>query len=235
MKESNLGQLEELLGYQFKDQSLLFRAMTHSSLANNRSDSNERLEFFGDAILDLVICETLFKRFPDYQEGDLTKIKSMLVSRKTCSKVSTGLDFARFAKVGKGMEKTRAMAGSISAGILEAIIAALYLDGGQAVARDFILRLFNPLIDKANSRQHHENFKSLLQQHCQRRFSTTPEYLLLDEKGPDHNKCFEIGIVIDHRHFPTAWGVTKKDAEQKAAFNALVELGVLEPEETTEE
>ncbi|MBW8016734.1 MAG: ribonuclease III [Planctomycetes bacterium] len=235
MKESNLGQLEELLGYQFKDQSLLVKAMTHSSLADNRSDSNERLEFFGDAILDLVICETLFERFPQYQEGDLTKIKSMLVSRKTCSRVAMGLDFSRFAKVGKGMEKTRAMAGSISAGIFEAIVAAIYLDGGQAAAREFILRLFNPLINKANSRQHHENFKSLLQQHCQRRYSTTPDYLLLDEKGPDHNKCFEIGIVIEHRHFPTAWGVTKKDAEQKAAFMTLVELGVLEPEEPAEE
>ena len=235
MKESNLGQLEELLGYQFKDQSLLVKAMTHSSLADNRSDSNERLEFFGDAILDLVICETLFERFPQYQEGDLTKIKSMLVSRKTCSRVAMGLDFSRFAKVGKGMEKTRAMAGSISAGIFEAIVAAIYLDGGQAAAREFILRLFNPLINKANSRQHHENFKSLLQQHCQRTYSTTPDYLLLDEKGPDHNKCFEIGIVIEHRHFPTAWGVTKKDAEQKAAFMTLVELGVLEPEEVAEE
>ena len=235
MKETNFDQLEELLGYQFKDQSLLATAMTHSSLADNRADSNERLEFFGDAILDLVICETLFKRFPEYQEGDLTKIKSMLVSRKTCSKVAIGLDFPRFAKVGKGMEKTRAMAGSISAGIFEAVVAAIYLDGGHEAASEFILRLFTPLIDKANSRQHHENFKSLLQQHCQRRFSTTPEYLLLDEKGPDHNKCFEIGIVIDHRHFPTAWGVTKKDAEQKAAFNTLVELGVLKPEEVPEE
>ncbi|MCF7955504.1 MAG: ribonuclease III [Phycisphaerae bacterium] len=234
MKDSNLGQLEELLGYQFKDQSLLARAMTHSSLANHRSESNERLEFFGDAILDLVICETLFERFPDYQEGDLTKIKSMLVSRKTCSKVAAGLDFPRFAKVGKGMEKTRAMTGSISAGILEAVVAAIYLDGGQQAASEFILNLFDPLIDKANSRQHHENFKSLLQQHCQRRFSTTPDYLLLDEKGPDHNKCFEIGIVIEHRHFPTAWGVTKKDAEQKAAFNALVELKVLEDKEPAE-
>jgi ribonuclease-3 len=231
MEESNLGQLEELLGYQFKDQSLLFTAMTHSSLADNRSDSNERLEFFGDAILDLVICETLFERFPDYQEGDLTKIKSMLVSRKTCSKVALNLDFPRFAKVGKGMEKTRAMAGSISAGIFEAVVAAIYLDGGQTAASEFILKLFDPLIEKSNARQHHENFKSLLQQHCQRRFSTTPEYLLLDEKGPDHNKCFEVGIVIDHRHFPTAWGVTKKDAEQKAAFNTLVELDVLKSEE----
>jgi ribonuclease-3 len=235
MKENNFAQLEELLGYQFKDQSLLAKAMTHSSLADNRADSNERLEFFGDAILDLVICETLFERFPEYQEGDLTKIKSMLVSRKTCSKVASELDFPRFAKVGKGMEKTRAMAGSISAGIFEAVVAAIYLDGGHEAASEFILKMFNPLIDKANSRQHHENFKSLLQQHCQRRFSVTPEYLLLDEKGPDHNKCFEIGIVIDHRHFPTAWGVTKKDAEQKAAFNTLVELGVLKQEEVPEE
>lgn len=231
MVERNLGQFEELLGYQFKDKSLLNIAMTHSSLADNRADSNERLEFFGDAILDLVICETLYKRFPDYQEGNLTKIKSLLVSRKTCSKVAVGLDFPRFAKVGKGMEKTRAMGGSISAGIFEAVVAAIYLDGGHDAASKFILNLFDPLIEKINSRQHHENFKSLLQQYCQRKFSTTPEYLLLDEKGPDHNKCFEIGIVIEHRHFPTAWGVTKKDAEQKAAFNTLVELGVLKAEE----
>lgn len=228
MDENNMEQLEELLEYHFNDIDLLHKAMTHSSLADNRRDSNERLEFFGDAILDLVICQTLFERFPEYQEGDLTKIKSMLVSRKTCSRVAAGLDFPRFAKVGKGMEKTRAMAGSISAGIFEAIVAAIYLDGGTEEARRFILRLYDPLIEKANSQQHHENFKSLLQQHCQRKFSVTPEYLLLDEKGPDHNKCFEVGIVIEHRHFPTGWGITKKEAEQKAAFNTLVELGVLE-------
>ena len=230
MDEDKLMQLQELLSYHFKDKSLLINAMTHSSLADNRADSNERLEFFGDAILDMVICENLFQRFPDYQEGDLTKIKSMLVSRKTCSRVAAELNFAPYAKVGKGMEKTRAMEGSISAGILEAIIAAIYLDGGQEVVKEFILRLFTPLIDKANARQHHENFKSLLQQHCQRHFPATPEYLLLDEKGPDHNKCFEVGVVIEHRHFQSAWGVTKKDSEQKAARNALVELGVLESE-----
>jgi len=235
MDENNLEQLEELLEYQFNDIELLHKAMTHSSLADNRSDSNERLEFFGDAILDLVICQRLFEKFPDYQEGDLTKVKSMLVSRKTCSKIAAGLEFSRFAKVGKGMEKTRAMAGSISAGIFEAIVAAIYLDGGHDKAKEFILRLFDPLIEKASSEQHHENFKSLLQQHCQRKFSVTPEYLLLDEKGPDHNKCFEVGIVIEHRHFPTAWGVTKKDAEQRAAFNTLVELGVLKESEAVVE
>ena len=227
MDNSNLDRLEELLEYKFKEKSLLKTALTHSSQADNRLESNERLEFFGDAILDLVICETLFNKFPDYQEGDLTKIKSMLVSRKTCSKVSHDLEFSRFANVSKGMEKTNAMKGSISAGILEAIIAAVYIDGGQEAARSFILKRFGPLIEKANSKHHHENFKSLLQQHCQKRFSVTPEYLLLDEKGPDHNKCFEVGIVIEHRHFPSAWGVTKKEAEQKAAQNALIEIGVL--------
>lgn len=227
MEAEKMEQLEELLGYQFNDKSLLINAMTHSSLADSRADSNERLEFFGDAVLDMIICENLFERFPDYQEGDLTKIKSMLVSRKTCSKVASGLEFAGFAKVGKGMEKTRAMEGSISAGMLEAIIAAIYIDGGYEAAKEFILKLFDPIIENVNSKQHHENFKSLLQQHCQRLFSATPEYLLLDEKGPDHNKCFEVGVVIDHRHFPSAWGVTKKDAEQKAARMTLVELKVL--------
>ena len=230
MEAEKIQQLEELLGYEFKDKSLLIKAMTHSSLADNRADSNERLEFFGDAILDLVICENLFYRFPDYQEGDLTKIKSMLVSRKTCSKIAADIGFADYAKVGKGMEMTRAMSGSISAGIYEAIIAAMYTDGGYEMVKEFILKHFEPLILKADAQQHHENFKSLLQQYCQKKFPSTPEYMLLDEKGPDHNKCFEMGVVIEHRHFPSAWGVTKKDAEQKAAKNALIELKVLKPE-----
>ena len=233
MDEKTLLQLEQLLDYRFSDYSILAEALAHSSQADNRLVSNERLEFLGDSILALVICQTLFAKFPDYLEGDLTKIKSMLVSRKTCSKVANSLGLTKFVKVGKGMDKTRAMSGSIAAGCFESIIAAIYLDGGFEAAVDFILKLFGPLIEKADAQQHQENFKSLLQQYSQQVHETTPSYELLDEKGPDHNKCFETAAVIGSRHFPSAWGVTKKEAEQKAAYNALIELELLEPDGTS--
>jgi ribonuclease-3 len=125
------------------------------------------------------------------------------------------------------MASSRALSGSLAAGALEAVIAAIYIDSGFDTARSFILRIFGPLIEQADAEQVQGNFKSLLQQYVQEQFNSTPTYLLLDEKGPDHDKCFELEVVIEERHFPSAWGTNKKEAEQKAAFNALVELGVL--------
>ncbi len=230
MDNETLAQLEKLLDYHFKNRSLLAESLAHSSQAPSRIHSNERLEFLGDSVLALVICRTLFSRFPRYLEGDLTKIKSMLVSRKVCAKVAGSMQLQDFTLVGKGIDKTRALSGSIAAGTLEAIIAAIYLDGGLEAAERFILRTFGDMIDKADAEQHQENFKSMLQQHAQQTENETPTYELLDEKGPDHNKCFEICVVLGHRRFPSAWGVTKKDAEQKAAMNALLEIGLLEAE-----
>lgn len=232
MDEKTLLQLEQVLGYHFSDTQLLIEAMTHSSVAEDHLRSNERLEFLGDSILALIICKTLFMRFPEYFEGDLTKIKSMLVSRKTCAKVADQLGLAKFLRVGKGMSKTTAISGSVVAGAMESVIAAIYLDGGFDAGVDFILKVFGPLIDNADARQHQENFKSVLQQHSQQHFYTTPVYELLDEKGPDHNKCFESIVVIGNRRFESAWGVTKKQAEQKAAYNALIKLGLLDPEKS---
>jgi ribonuclease-3 len=231
MDQETIAQIEKSLDYHFENIDLLKESMTHSSLADDRLKSNERLEFFGDSILGQVICEELFTHFPNYQEGDLTKIKSMLVSRKTCAKVANKLKLSHFINVGKGMEKTRAMSGSIAAGTFEAVIAAIYLDGGYDAAQKFILDQFCEMIKLADAEQHQENFKSLLQQYVQQHLNNTPEYMLLDEKGPDHNKCFEVGVSVGNRHFPSAWGITKKDAEQKAALHALIEFGVLGPEE----
>jgi ribonuclease-3 len=221
--------IEQILGYHFTDKSLLEKALTHSSQADRRLSSNERLEFFGDSVLALVVCHALFEQFPDYLEGDLTKIKSMLVSRRTCARLAARLGIEQFLKIGKGMAKSSALSGSLAAGALEAIIAAIYVDGGFEPARDFILRLFGPLIEQADAQQHQENFKSLLQQHAQQVLDQTPVYELLDEKGPDHNKCFESAVILGDRRFHSAWGTNKKEAEQKAAYKALVELNVLEP------
>ncbi len=229
MDENTLSQIEQVLDYEFCNPELLELSLTHSSYAENRIKSNERLEFLGDSVLAIVICQRLFAEFPDYLEGDLTKIKSMLVSRKTCSKIANQLGIVPFIKAGKGMDKTRAMTGSIAAGVLEAIIAAIYLDGGFEAAGQFILKFFGGMIEKADAQQHQNNFKSMLQQYVQREFNTTPHYELLDEKGPDHNKCFESSVVINDKRFKSAWGVTKKEAEQKAACNALEELGLIEP------
>jgi ribonuclease-3 len=228
MDEEILRQIEQIIGYKFSDKNLLIKAFTHSSAVDNRLLSNERLEFLGDSVLALVICQALFENFKNYLEGDLTKIKSKLVSRETCAQISGQLGLQKYLKVGKGMVSNRALSGSLAAGVLETVIAAIYIDGGFEAARDFILRIYGPLIEQADAEQTHGNFKSLLQQYSQEQFTATPSYVLLDEKGPDHNKCFELEVTIEDRHFPSAWGSNKKEAEQKAAFNALVELGVLE-------
>jgi ribonuclease-3 len=228
MDEDILRQIEQIIDYEFSDKDILVKALTHSSAVDNRLMSNERLEFLGDSVLAVVICQALFDNFTNYLEGDLTKIKSKLVSRETCAQISGRLGLQKYLKVGKGMVSNRALSGSLAAGVLETIIAAIHIDGGFEAARNFILRIYGPLIDQADAEHDHGNFKSLLQQHSQEQFNATPSYLLLDEKGPDHNKCFELEVTIEDRHFPSAWGSNKKEAEQKAAYNALVELGVLE-------
>lgn len=228
MDKDALEQIEQILGHTFANGALLTRAFTHSSAVDNRLDSNERLEFLGDAILSTVICETLFELFRDYAEGELTKMKSMLVSRGTCARVARRLGLPKFLTVGKGMVSSKALPTSLAAGLLEAIIAAVYIDGGFEAARGFISRNFATLIERVDSEEAHGNYKSLLQQHAQEQYSVAPIYILLDEKGPDHNKCFESEVVIDQRHFPSAWGANKKEAEQKAAYNALLKLGVLQ-------
>jgi len=228
MEKEALEQIEQITGYKFSDRNLLAQAFTHTSSVDNRLLSNERLEFLGDAILAMVICQSLYERFSRYLEGNLTKIKSMLVSRRTCARVTRRLELQKFLRVGKGMALSPALSGSLAAGVLEATIAAIYIDGGFDAAQSFIIKAFGPTIEQADAEQIQGNYKSLLQQYTQEHFNMTPVYVLLDEKGPDHNKCFELEVIIAERHFPSAWGTNKKEAEQKAALNALIELGVLE-------
>ena len=227
MDEQALQQVQQILGHIFADPGLIAQAFTHSSSVDHRLHSNERLEFLGDSILAAVICQDLFDRYPTYLEGELTKMKSSLVSRGTCARLARRLDLLRFLDVGKGMTTSHALPSSLAAGLLEALVAVLYIDGGLDAARNFILKNFEPLIEKLDGEKAHGNYKSLLQQHAQEQFGCAPQYVLLDEKGPDHNKCFESEVVIAERHFPSAWGPNKKEAEQKAAFNALTELGIL--------
>jgi ribonuclease-3 len=227
MEQETLEQLEQIIGYKFTNRDLLADAFMHASAVDKRAMSNERLEFLGDSVLALVICGTIYDRSPNYLEGDLTKMKSMLVSRGTCARVARQLGLHKFLKIGKGMAGSQSLMHSLAAGTLEALIAAIYLDGGLEPAKKFILCHFDPLIQKADAEQVQGNFKSLLQQYSQQHFNATPAYQLLDEKGPDHNKCFEVQAVISERRFTSAWGTNKKEAEQKAALNALIELGII--------
>ena len=167
MDNGTLKQIEQIIGYKFSNRKLLAKAFTHSSSVDNRLLSNERLEFFGDAILATVICQTIFDRFSDYLEGELTKIKSMLVSREICARLTRQFGLQKFLKVGKGMISSRALSGSLAAGLLEALIAAIYIDGGFDAARNFILKTFGSLIEQADKKQAQGNYKSVLQQYCQ--------------------------------------------------------------------
>jgi len=232
--EELVAKCEVMLEYRFRDHSLLKEALTHASIADDRRLSNERLEFLGDSVLGLVVCHRLFELFPEYLEGDLTKLKSAVVSRNTCAEVANAMGLTELIFVGKGMTgRTGASQrpSSLAAGALESIIAAIYLDGGFEAARVFILHCMEEYIHRFAATTHQQNYKSLLQQHAQKVLSATPIYELLDEKGPDHSKCFEVRVVIANRAFGSAWGPAKKPAEQRAAQIALEELGVLAREE----
>ena len=219
-----LDECQKAIGYQFRQPELLRASLTHASGANTRLASNERMEFLGDAVLGLVTCEQLYQRFPEYQEGDLTKIKSVVVSRRTCARISRLLNLGDFLFLGKGMNAHTAVPANLLADVFESLVAAIYLDGGLEAARHFILQYLSPEIEQVAEGAHGGNFKSLLQQVAQREFGATPQYHLLDEKGPDHSKCFKIAAVIGRHAYAAAWGRNKKEAEQKAAMNALAEI-----------
>lgn len=229
-EEEALQGVQRAIGYSFKDPSLLAAALTHASSADCRLHSNERLEFLGDAVLGMVVCTELYRRFPEYLEGELTKVKSAVVSRKTCAQISRELNLPQYLFLGKGMSGRAPLPSSLAAAVYESLIAAIYLDSDSLdVARDFILRTVTHHITQAAESEHQRNYKSQLQQHAQRFMGATPMYDLLDEKGPDHSKCFEVSVVIQGHRFTSAWGPSKKEAEQKAAYLALRELNAVKP------
>ena len=221
---SLLATCEERIGYSFVNKNLLQAALTHASGAEHRLASNERLEFLGDAILGQVVCEYLFHQYPQYLEGDLTKIKSVVVSRQTCAKISESLGMQEFLILGKGMITHPSVPSSLLADVFESLVAAIYLDGGHQAARDFVERHIGPEIELAAGGETGSNYKSMLQQLAQREHGTTPTYQLLDEKGPDHSKCFKIAAQVGNSRYQAAWGRNKKEAEQRAARNALHEM-----------
>jgi ribonuclease III len=229
-----LEQAQQRLGYSFTNRALLEQALTHASVADGRVRSNERLEFLGDAVLGLIVCQRIFELHPTLLEGEMTKVKSSVVSRQACAVVAQGLRLAELLALGKGMRIHETIPTSLAAAVLESVVAAIYLDGGLEPARRLLVPLVDPLIEKAFASGHQENFKSILQQHAQQKMDESPVYVVLGQRGPDHAKHFQVCVQIGTKRFVPCWGNSKKVAEQQAALAALQELGLLAPNEQGE-
>jgi len=225
MSEKDFTACEEAISYHFNDSSLLRLALTHSSKKPDLAASNERLEFLGDAIVGLVVSAHLFEIFPDSSEGELTKAKSVLVSRNTLARISKGLGLDRFMMVAKGVTTPGPIPQSLLANVYEAIVGAIYLDGGIRDARAFVLRTLKAEFNKVIGDRHEKDYKSLLQQYAQKELKAAPVYRKMEERGPDHEKAFRVVAVIAGKEYCSAWGNSKKQAEQAAAAKTLKMLG----------
>ena len=224
--DEKLVELEGVLEYEFLNLALLQKALTHSSCKNDVLYSNERLEFLGDAVLGLVITQYLFESFPDQPEGELTRIKSMVVSRSSLGRVGKRLRLDEFLILGKGLARRKTLPKSLLANAYEAVLAAIYLDGGYDEAREFTLRSLADQVEIALAETHSFNYKSLLQQYAQRELGVTPTYRLAGERGPDHGKSFVIVAVLGGEDHGQGAGACKKEAEQRAAQDTLRMLNV---------
>ena len=225
-----LSDLERAVGHRFADRGLLRQALVHSSAAPLRSESNERLEFLGDAVFGAVVCESLFTRLPACDEGELTRIKSAVVSRKACAEMTKRLGLDHFIVLGRGVaSKAGRVPASILAAAYEAVVAAVYLDGGLGAAAAFVRRTTEPHVEASLSAPASENYKSTLQQRTQRHGGEAPEYRVLGERGPDHSKAFRVQALVEGTAYEPAWGPNKKVAEQRAAGNAIAQIAGDEP------
>lgn len=226
----DISEIEATLGYAFTDQMLLVNALTRRSFWHEHretcSANNERMEFLGDAVLGLVIADILYQEFPDDEEGHLQKKRASLVNRAALARLMKQLDLARFIRMGKGDEisgcRSRA---SILADTLEAIVAAVYLDGGLPEAARMIQRHFYPLIERCSTREGTDDYRSALQQKTQAELGVTPDYRLLDQWGDDHEKQFTVAVFLTHQMVGWGTGKNKREAAQNAARDALERMG----------
>ena len=222
-------QLQDELAYSFKQEGFLKEALTHKSYGNEnpkeRLRDNERLEFLGDAVLSLVISAHLMERFPDFQEGDLSRLKSIVVSESSLALIARELDLGKYLLLGKGEEQTGGRTkDSILANALEALIAALYLDGGLEGARRFTEKHFAGLIQSLSSGRVALDFKTSIQERCQEKGRPLPQYRVVSETGPAHRKTFEVELWIGGEVWGKREGKNKKEAEQQSAREALERL-----------
>lgn len=226
---ADLVALQETLKVSFNDLALLEQAMVHSSYVNENPSfapfSNERLEFLGDAILDLIVAEKLYQDFSDLTEGEMTKLRSVLVRRDTLARIARAIRLGDYLYMGKGEEASggRHKSGNLAGG-LEAVVAAVFLDQDLVVTRELVLRLFNDELQKIIRQGTEIDYKSQLQELTQSRYRLTPNYRLLEEVGPDHDKVFTIEVTVVDAVLGRGSGKSKKIAEVEAARAALEQL-----------
>lgn len=221
-----LKRCQEIIGYNFNDIMVLQEALTHASYSMEAGKNNERLEFLGDAILGLVISEYLYTEFPETREGDMTQMKSFIVSRSTLALLARKIGLRECIHLGKGISRRTRLPDSVYANAFEAIFAGIYLDGGLDAAKKVIVTLLHSDIHSAHAKTHQPNYKSILQQYTQRSMQTTPKYNVIEEKGPDHGKVFTVVANIKGKTYPSGKGFSKKEAEQQSARRTLAKLGV---------
>lgn len=220
-----LKKLEERLDYRFRDVDLLVTALTHRSYVNeNRQpgvSDNERLEFLGDSVLGLCVSDLLIKKYVDGSEGDLTKMRSVLVGEKNLAQLARGLQIGNCLLIGRGEENAGSRArDSFLANAFEAVVAAVYLDSGYENVRAVVRKFIEPFLEKETLPSDYFDYKTLLQEFCQRKFKTIPMYLLADTSGPEHAKVFEVKVVIVDKLTAIGTGTSKKEAEKQAAQKA---------------
>jgi ribonuclease-3 len=220
----SVSEFEEIIGYSFKDKELLKTALTHSSYANeNRlSQDNERLEFLGDSVLGFVTAEYLFSQYKSRHEGELTKLRAAVVCEKSLFKFAEKISLGKFIYMGKGEEHSGGRnRPSIVSDAFEAVIAAMYIDGGIDVVRSYILEFITEAVKREAS---FKDNKSLLQEEIQKNKGNTIAYEELAEYGPDHDKVFSFAVKLNGEVIGTGEGRSKKEAEQAAAGNALLNM-----------
>ena len=222
----DLNELNERLCYTFKKPDILMQAFRHSSYVNEQTDSdlrdNERLEFLGDAVLDLAISHVLMELFHDSKEGDLSKYRATVVNEKGLCQVAQSLALGDYLTLGKGEEATGGRKRpSILANTMEAVLGALYLDAGFEKTKEIIRRLFLPLLEEIETERTVNDYKSRLQEYTQEAYKTRPEYLLVGESGPPHDKTFRVAVHLQGKTMAVDEGKSKKEAEQKAAKKAF--------------
>lgn len=222
----NLKELEERIDYHFSDRHLMTKAMTHSSYANehrlNKLECNERLEFLGDSVLEVVSSDCLYHKYPEKPEGDLTKIRASIVCEPTLAYCAEDIHLGEYLLLGKGEEATGGRGrASVVSDAMEALIGAIYLDGGFANAKEFILRF---IMNDLEHKQLFYDSKTILQEIVQSRTEEPLSYELLREEGPDHNKIFEAQVLVGDKVIGQGIGRTKKAAEQVAAYHGIISL-----------
>ncbi len=228
---ADLAALQQTLGVSFNDLSLLEQALVHSSYINERPGfaptSNERLEFLGDAILGFIVAEELYQRFPQFSEGEMTKLRSSLVCRDALSRIARAISLGNYLYLGRGEEVSGGRHKPANlVGALEAVIAAIFLDQGSTTTRDFVLRSLNKELDRVLSQGVEADYKSQLQELIQSRQQQTPTYNVIEAVGPDHDRTFTVEVRLGDTVLGRGSGKSKKVAEAEAARSALDQLSI---------